>query len=207
MKIVIGSDHAGVELKSIVAKDLQSAGHELIDRLRVIRQRDHAHLLDAMRSDRYTVLLDRLVDAARAPRLRPGTSRKSASKVIRKLLHRPVRRLRAQIRRLPENPADMDLHEVRKRAKQARYAFEAVTPIAGKTSARAATRLADLQGVLGDHQDAVVAINWLRDAARNYEGTDTPFVAGRLSGAFDADRIRLRARWRAYWKRARRVLG
>jgi CHAD domain-containing protein len=185
----------------------RGAAHELIDRLRVMRQRDHASLLDAMRSDRYTVLLDRLVDAASAPRLRAGTSRKRASNVVGKLLHRPVRRLREQIRRLPENPADMDLHEVRKRAKQARYAFEAVTPIAGKTAARAATRLADLQGVLGDHQDAVVAVNWLRDAARNYEGTDTPFVAGRLSGAFDADRIRLRGRWRASWKRARRVLG
>jgi RpiB/LacA/LacB family sugar-phosphate isomerase len=31
MKIVIGSDHAGLELKNIVAKDLQAGGHELID--------------------------------------------------------------------------------------------------------------------------------------------------------------------------------
>lgn len=31
MKIVIGSDHAGLELKKIVAKDLQAGGHELID--------------------------------------------------------------------------------------------------------------------------------------------------------------------------------
>ena len=31
MKIAIGSDHAGVELKNIVAEDLQSAGHELLD--------------------------------------------------------------------------------------------------------------------------------------------------------------------------------
>ena len=31
MKIVIGSDHAGLELKTIVANDLRRAGHELID--------------------------------------------------------------------------------------------------------------------------------------------------------------------------------
>ena len=31
MKIVIGSDHAGLELKNVVAKDLQAGGHELID--------------------------------------------------------------------------------------------------------------------------------------------------------------------------------
>jgi CHAD domain-containing protein len=187
--------------------DERSHAHKLIDRLRVMRERDHTNLLDAMRSDRYTALLDRLVDAARAPRLHAGMGRKPASKMVGKLVHRPVRRLRKQIRSLPEHPADTELHEVRKRAKQARYALEAVAVVSGKTAARAARRLADLQGVLGDHQDAVVAVAWLRDAARDYEGTDTPFVAGRLSGAFDADRIRLRARWRGYWKRAERVLA
>jgi CHAD domain-containing protein len=187
--------------------DERSHAHKLIDRLRVMRERDHTNLLDAMRSDRYTALLDRLVDGARAPRLRAGMGPQPASKVVGKLVHRPVRRLRKQIRSLPENPADPEIHEVRKRAKQARYALEAVAPISGTAAARAARRLADLQGVLGDHQDAVVAVAWLRDAARDYEGADTPFVAGRLSGAFDADRIRLRARWRAYWKRAKRILA
>jgi RpiB/LacA/LacB family sugar-phosphate isomerase len=31
MKIAIGSDHAGLELKNTVAKDLQRVGHEVID--------------------------------------------------------------------------------------------------------------------------------------------------------------------------------
>jgi RpiB/LacA/LacB family sugar-phosphate isomerase len=31
MKIVIGSDHAGLELKNVIAKDLQAGGHELLD--------------------------------------------------------------------------------------------------------------------------------------------------------------------------------
>lgn len=31
MKIVLGSDHAGLELKNIVGKDLAAAGHEVVD--------------------------------------------------------------------------------------------------------------------------------------------------------------------------------
>jgi CHAD domain-containing protein len=187
--------------------DERRPAHELIDRLRVMRERDQTALVDAMRSDRYGVLLDHLVDAARAPRVRAGMSSRRAAKIVGKLVRRPVKRLRKSVRSLTEDPADTELHEVRKRAKQARYAFEAITPISGKPAARAARRLADLQGVLGDHQDAVVAVAWLRDAARDSEGTDTAFVAGRLSGAFDADRARLRARWRADWQRVHRVLS
>jgi CHAD domain-containing protein len=78
--------------------------------------------------------------------------------------------------------------------------------VAGKRSAHAADRVADLQGTLGDHQDAVVARAWLHDAARDSGDPETAFVAGRLAGAFDEDRARLRARWRADWKRARRLL-
>jgi CHAD domain-containing protein len=187
--------------------DERGHAHDLIDRLRVMRGRDHTNLLDAMRSERYIALLDRLVEAARAPRVRSGMSGKPASKLVGRLARRTVRRLRRQIRSLPETPAASELHEVRKRAKQARYALEAVSPISGKSAARAARRLADLQEALGEHQDAVVAVAWLRDAARDYAGTDTPFVAGRLSGAFDADRLRLRAHWRTYWKRAKRLLA
>ncbi len=117
-----------------------------------------------------------------------------------------MKRLRREIRRLPDAPADRELHEIRKRAKQARYALEAITPVSGKRAARAASRVADLQGVLGDHQDAVVARAWLHDAACDDADMETAFVAGRMAGAFDADRMRLRARWWREWKRARRAL-
>jgi CHAD domain-containing protein len=194
------------EKAELLGDDDQGRAHELLDRLKVMRDREHTDLLDAMRADRYTALLDRLVEAVRAPHLRDGVSDTRVSKIVGELVRRPVRRLRKQIRALPDFAADIDLHEIRKRAKQARYALEAVTPVCGKPAARAARRLADLQGVLGDHQDAVVAVSWLRDAARDCGGTDTPFVAGRLSGAVDADRLRLRARWRTDWMRADRLL-
>jgi CHAD domain-containing protein len=180
--------------------------NDLIDRLRATRDRDQSVLLDAMRSERYTMLLDQLVEAARAPRLRDELSNERAKTVVRKLARRPVKRLRKQIRGLSADPTDAQLHEARKRAKQARYAFEAIAPVAGKGAARRARRLADLQSVLGDHQDTVVAVAWLHDAALDSPGSETPFVAGHLAGAFDADRTRLRDRWPRVWKRVERAL-
>jgi CHAD domain-containing protein len=186
--------------------DERGHAQALTERLRAMRERDRTMLVDAMRTDRYTALLDDLVEAARSPRVEAGVRRARATKVAGKLVRRPAKRLREQVRRLPDVPADAELHEVRKRAKQARYALEAIAPLAGKRAGRAAQRAADLQGVLGDHQDAVVAREWLHEAARDCADTETAFVAGRMAGAFDADRLHLRARWRRDWKRARRVL-
>ena len=113
--------------------------------------------------------------------------------------------MRKGVQRLSDDPTDGQLHEVRKRAKQARYALEAVSQVTGKRAARAAKRLADLQDVLGDHQDAVVAARWLHDAAADSEHVETAFVAGVLVGSFHEDRRRLRRQWTGAWRRARRA--
>ena len=78
-------------------------------------------------------------------------------------------------------------------------------PVTGKHAARVAKRLADLQDVLGDHQDAVVAARWLHDAAAGSEHVETAYVAGVLAGSFHEDRRRLRREWLAAWRRARRT--
>jgi CHAD domain-containing protein len=172
----------------------------LIDRLREMRERDREQLLEAMRSARYADLLERLVDAAQAPRLRKGCRGTLAARVADSLTRRPAKRLRRTVKRLPKHAPDTDLHEVRKRAKQARYALEAVAPIVGGGAKRTAKRLADLQDVLGDHQDAVVAAAWLEAAARDSADVSTAFVAGEIAGAFAADRHRLRNEWPKTWK-------
>ncbi|MDP9334130.1 MAG: CYTH and CHAD domain-containing protein [Actinomycetota bacterium] len=180
--------------------------NEMIHRLQDMRSRDLTALLDAMRSERYTALLDHLVAAARSPRIRTEANGRAASQVVAKLVRRPVRRLRKHIGHFEKVPANADLHEARKRAKQARYALEAAAPVLGKRATRQARRLAELQGILGDHQDAVVAGAWLHEAARDAAGSETPFVAGYLACLFDADRARLRKRWPSTWKRAQRLL-
>jgi CHAD domain-containing protein len=191
----------------------RAAAGDLVDRLRAQRVRDRDDLLSAMRSSRYARLLDALVDAATSPRVRRAVAGERARGQLAALIRRPWKRVRTAHDHLPEppeRPLDADLHEIRKRAKQARYAFEAVAPILGRRAAvaatRAATRLADVQTALGDHQDAVVAAAWLRAAATDTDRPEVAFAAGRLCGPFDDLRRDRRGQWPAAWKRARRAV-
>ncbi|MDQ1430503.1 MAG: hypothetical protein QOF40_1105 [Actinomycetota bacterium] len=178
----------------------------LIRRLDEQRAGDRAALLHAMDSPRYLALLDQLVDGAHAPRLRAGQhSRRHTRSRVARLVRKPWRRLRDAIRLLPAEPADVELHEVRKRAKQARYALEATAPVLGKPATRLAKRLASLQDVLGAHQDAVVAAAWLHDAALDSDDTEAAFVAGELAESFGAERRHVRRTWWLQWKRAKRA--
>jgi CHAD domain-containing protein len=115
--------------------------------------------------------------------------------------------LRAAISRLvaagcrPEPPIPKSQwHAVRIRAKQCRYAAEAVAPVCGRQADRFAAAIAAVQDLLGEHQDAVVAEAWLRAS-----GTALPpacVVAGELIAAQRQERTRLRSRWPKAWKRA-----
>ena len=73
------------------------------------------------------------------------------------LVATPWKKLRDAVQDLDDDPPDEDLHAVRIRAKRARYAAEAVAPAIGKAAKRFASAVADVQEVLGNHQDAVVA--------------------------------------------------
>lgn len=185
--------------------DRQVPAHALVDRLQVMRDRDQAVLLDAMRSPRYTLLLEQLVEGARSPRM--GTTRGAAraSKSAAGLARRPWKRLRTTVKQLPGDPTNLALHEVRKRAKQARYALEAIAPVVGGTARRTAGRLADLQDILGDQHDAIVAIAWLHDTAMDTGDPEQAFVAGEIAGSFAADARALQGRWQPAWKRVKRT--
>jgi CHAD domain-containing protein len=171
------------------------------------RARDQEILLEAMNSPRYAALLDRLIDGARAPRGRMDLHGESArlDRAATRLVRKPWKRLRNQIRRLPATPPDSDLHEVRKRAKQVRYAMEAVAPVLGKPARRAAKRLAALQDTLGDHHDAVVAAEWIEGTALRSDDVVTAFVAGEMTQTFASDRQQQREDWPDQWKRCQRA--
>jgi CHAD domain-containing protein len=178
----------------------------LLQRLERDREIGRIRLLEAMASDRYLELLDRLVEAARAPRTLPEADL-PAAKVLPALARKPWRRLRREVRALPADPPDEALHRVRIRAKRARYAAEACRPVAGDRAHALAGRIAEVQGVLGDHQDAAVAEAWLRAHSRG-----SALVAGQLVAAQRAERAALRAAWPDAWraadrKRLRKWLG
>jgi CHAD domain-containing protein len=180
----------------------RAAGTGLTDRLHTARGHDRDALLEAMRSPRYARLLEWLVAGANDPRLRAKVESKRADAIVDRLTAPPRKKLARHVRQLGSPPTNEELHDVRKKAKQARYALEAVAPISGNRTV--AKRLADLQDVLGHHQDAVVATAWLLDASRDAEaGSDEVFVAGMLAGLMIHERTRARRRWRKAWKRAR----
>ena len=80
------------------------------------------------------------------------------------------RRLKKQGRGLRPSDPDAEFHELRKRAKRARYTAELIAPIMGRRAARAAggfiRLLTQVQDTLGEHQDAVVAADEIEHAAR-----------------------------------------
>ncbi len=169
----------------------------LLDRLRTQRARARDELLVAMRGPRYTALLDRLVDAARAPRLR---SRRADDEVLRHVARRTWKHLRDAVDALTDPPEDPALHAVRKRAKRARYAAEAVEPVFGKQARAFARALTEIQDVLGEHQDAVVAAGWLRDTAANSRDERAAFAAGELAALEREAGRAARDAWPATWR-------
>jgi CHAD domain-containing protein len=143
-----------------------------------------AEVTEALRSARYVALTDALVLAARSPRLRPRAGG-PAAEVLPRLVRRPWRTLAASVG--PDAAAldplgpDERWHEVRKEAKRARYAVNAVAPVVGRRATEFARGLAEVQRLLGEHQDAAVAADtWAALAADRPGDTALALTAGRL---------------------------
>src|SRR5215216_585686 len=188
-------------LAALPAADVK-AGRRLLDRLADQRDQARRRLLGAMAQDKYAQLLEDLVAAAAAPALLPGADR-PAAEVMPPLVAKPWKKLRKAVRKAGDDPPDHELHQIRIRAKRARYAAEAVEPVIGEPAEDFADAIADLQGVLGDHQDAVVGEAWLREAAASAR-RDAALVAGLLIAAEWASAADTRAGWGKAWKAANR---
>jgi CHAD domain-containing protein len=76
-----------------------------------------------------------------------------------------------------------------------------VASVVGKEAKRLGSAVAGLQGVLGDHQDAVVAEGWLREAAKA-PGV-SKLVAGELIALQRVEAEECRQAWWAAWREAK----
>ena len=175
---------------------------------RLGREREAARerLLEGMDSPRYVALLDRISDAAVQPQFAPaedgdGPGRPAAD-ALPALVRRPWKRLARAVKELPEIPADEQLHAVRILAKHTRYAAEAAAGVIGKPASVFAKQMAAVQTVLGDHQDACVTEEWLRQVAPKTRSTREAMVIGQLIGLQRADGQAKRAAWPDVWARA-----
>jgi CHAD domain-containing protein len=207
----LGAELGNVRDADVMLERLQHHAQRLPDdeRLLVERviarratERDDARaaLLDAYRSSRYVELLERLVAAAQAPAFAAGVDA-PAKATLPRVVRGPWQHLRKAVNELGDSPADEALHEVRKRAKRCRYAAEAVAPVVGKPARLFAKAVANVQEVLGEHQDAVVARQWLGKAAADLPAREA-YAAGMLAGIELEAAATARARFPAAWKAA-----
>jgi CHAD domain-containing protein len=179
------------------------AAEGLLDRLEKTRGSDLERLRQALRSPRFLKLAQRLVEAAREPRLRPEAEG-PARVVVAPLVQRRWKRLARSVGKLGPEPAPAELHAVRIRAKHARYAAETMVPVFGEPLLRFARALRGVQRTLGHQQDATVATGWLREAAGEVT-REAAFAAGMLAAHEQRLGARALAAWPAAWRKARDV--
>jgi len=151
------------------------------------REAAREELVAGLDSPRYRQIVE---DLKHPPRLRDSESLTGAAKG-------DYKRLRKTMDGLGGSPTDEELHEARIKAKRARYAVEAAG--IGSTFVK---RAKELQDVLGEHQDAVVAEARIRELLKQVRGSGrTAFAAGRLVERQIARRAAARDAWKPAWRK------
>jgi CHAD domain-containing protein len=160
-------------------------------------------MLRSLDCDRLWELMTALAATVDKPRLTAKAS-KPCAKVLPPLVGKTWRRLRAVGRVIKPNDPDEVLHEVRIRAKRARYAAETVGAHLQGDAAEAAARFAhcaeDIQESLGSHQDAVVARQLIMDVVHNGERSYL-FAAGRMLERLDIAMHDVRDTYPTLWRK------
>ena len=108
------------------------------------------------------------------------------------------RKLRDAARRITADSSDHEVHALRIRGKRARYAAELAETAVGERARYFLTHAKRFQDVVGEHQDAVVAEEHLRQLAER-GGHEAAFAAGRLAEQQRIRRSRARAELEGAW--------
>ena len=174
----------------------------------------HDRGLAGLRTTRYYDLLDALDRLLVCPPLAEGAAElgRPALAKFAKGTWRKIRRLHEQLSMLGtaegagvDVAAERDavLHEIRKAAKRARYAGEALTPVFGTAAEGYAEVMAEIQSALGEHQDTVVIrqeLLALADAAS--DAGESTFTYGRLHALAQGQGERTVRAFEEVWTRA-----
>ncbi|MDJ1130378.1 CYTH and CHAD domain-containing protein [Streptomyces iconiensis] len=142
------------------------------------------HLLAVLDGARYLALLEALAALLAHPPLRAPATREPGAvlaRAVRRDQDRLARHIGEALAAPPGPGRDLALHDARKAAKRVRYAAEAARPVFGREAKRFASRITELQELLGDHQDSVLARTALRDLAlQAHEAGEHSFTYGVL---------------------------
>ncbi len=163
------SDTAGGELVVGPVRE------RLTSRLSAEHRAAHEVLVHALNSERFHRLMDSLVVILVDPPLRKRAG-KAAKKVLPAIAAKAERRVedaRDRVRETPDEVARLPLlHEVRKTAKAARYAYDALVPVFGDEAQEASERWEKVTEELGEFQDTIVVTARLRELAALAEAAD-----------------------------------
>ena len=170
------------------------AGAAVARRFDPERDAARAALLAELSSERYINLLDRVVEAGRKPKVTRAAA-KPAIDVLPPVFDDQWKQAKKAGTKALSSPTDDNLHQLRIRAKQCRYAADTVAPIAGKPAKAFARAARNLQDMLGEYRDAMTAHDRLRRLAANDE---IAFAAGELA----ANELRAAKKARKSWPEA-----
>jgi CHAD domain-containing protein len=191
-----------------LAADLSAAEQAAAEQLIAVLDEDYLvarrDMLAALNTPRYSTLLERLADAVRLPL--PTRSATDARPELVELVRVEYRSLRKAVLRAGQNPPDAVLHALRIKGKRLRYTGELAEPALGGPVRRLLAATAELQEVLGDHQDACVAQERIRELLPRLGDRTDPevfFVAGRMTEREHGRAGHLRTLWWDAWKNVR----
>jgi len=179
----------------------------LLEHLQAERLERRREMLAVLDSPRYFRLLGRLERFAEAPprrRLPQAAAQERLAIAGRRALERvsaKVLKLGRRIDASDEIPAPKDLHRLRIHAKRLRYLLEFLRQLTGKPGRRFVKRLVRLQDLLGAHQDAIVATEFVRRYAETIDPTWPPQVSRAVDALLDHE-ARLAEQARAAFHRS-----
>jgi CHAD domain-containing protein len=195
-------EHLAGEIASLEPSDTRG-GRRLLSLLDRERAEARQAMLDVLRSERYLRLLDALEDTARRPKI------VDAEVSLAGIAADEFESLCRAVEALGETPGDEELHEVRIKGKRARYAAELAEPLVGRRATRFIRRAKGFQDLLGEHQDAVLAAQRVRELAARARSAQAALVAGRLiereRERRDAARAAFAKQWRKLERRGRKA--
>jgi CHAD domain-containing protein len=196
--------HLRHEVAELDGPDAVPAG-KIVVQLEEERQAAQQELLETLDSERYAsllALLGRVVDA-------PPVATSDVS--LNRRTRREFKKLRRQVDALGTTPSNDALHRARIRAKRLRYATELSSQLLGKKGDGVVEAAKAFQDVVGAHQDAVVAEDYIRTAVRRARGIGAGVAAGRLIERERQRRAQARAglpkAWRLLERRAAKIWG
>jgi CHAD domain-containing protein len=168
----------------------------ILDRRRTDARQTLAEALDSMRRDRLVAGFSTML--RHGPLRRSSASRMPVLLVAPDLLSSSYDRVRRGGKRIRGgSPADA-YHRLRIRAKRLRYAIEFLSPVYGRPARALVRTLVAVQDVLGEHQDAQVAMARLRAlVAENAVKLppDAVFAMGRIAERYSARSAALRRKF------------